>query len=146
MAAKNFHATNAKSSYGVKGPPLFSCGWRLGVFFFKSCLVWRVDCSLSTWTVDFTYKLFVFVFGGGRAPPPSKQTVPKFLTCSPKEIPSFSHIPPKSSQVSDLFLKEFPIAPQIYHIFFGKCCPPFTYISGPKGKNSELQNRTFYVE
>ncbi len=98
MAAKNFHATNAKSSYGVKGPPLFSCGWRLGVFFFKSCLVWRVDCSLSTWTVDFTYKLFVFVFGGGgggfkanssQVSDMFPQRDPKFLTYSPQEFSSF---------------------------------------------------------
>jgi hypothetical protein len=45
------------------------------------------------------------------------QRVPKFPTCSPK-----------SSQVPDMFPKEFPIVPH-----FGKCCPPFTYIGGPKG-------------
>ncbi len=38
----------------------------------------------------------------------------------------------KSSQVPDMFLKEFPIAPHIYRICFGKCCPHFTYIDGPK--------------
>jgi hypothetical protein len=53
--------------------------------------------------------------GGGE-----KQTVPKFLICSPKK---------------------FPIVPHFYPICFGGCCPPFTYIHGPKGKNL---NRTFY--
>ncbi len=31
-----------------------------------------------------------------------------------------------------------------YPMCLGKCCPPFTCIGGPKGKNSILQNRTFY--
>jgi hypothetical protein len=25
------------------------------------------------------------------------------------------------------------------------CCPPFTHIGGPKGRNSIFQNRTFYL-
>ncbi len=50
----------------------------------------------------------------------------------------------KSSQVPDMFLKEFPIAPGFYPKCFGECCPPFTYIGGPKGRNSILQNRNFY--
>jgi hypothetical protein len=29
-------------------------------------------------------------------------------------------------------------------MWFSKCCLPFTYIGGPKGKNFILQNRTFY--
>jgi hypothetical protein len=29
----------------------------------------------------------------------------------------------KSSQISDMFPKEFPITPHFYLIFFGKCCP-----------------------
>jgi hypothetical protein len=53
-------------------------------------------------------------------------------------------VKPKSSQVSDLFPKEFPIAPYFYPICFGKCCPPFIYIPGPKGRNSIIRNRTFY--
>ncbi len=28
--------------------------------------------------------------------------------------------------------KEFPITPHFYFMWFGKCCPPFTYIGGPK--------------
>jgi hypothetical protein len=51
----------------------------------------------------------------------------------------------KSSQVHDMFSKEFPIAPHFYLICFDKCYPPFTYSAGgPKGRNSILQNRTFY--
>jgi hypothetical protein len=38
----------------------------------------------------------------------------------------------KSSQVPNMFPKEFQIAPQFYPICFVKCCPPFTYIIGPK--------------
>jgi hypothetical protein len=35
----------------------------------------------------------------------------------------------KSSQVPDMFPKEFSIAPYFYPICFGKCYPPCTYIS-----------------
>ncbi len=38
----------------------------------------------------------------------------------------------------------FSIAPHFNSICFGKCCPPFNYIAGPKGRNNILQNRTFY--
>jgi hypothetical protein len=38
----------------------------------------------------------------------------------------------------------FSIAPHFHPICFGKCCPPFNYIGGPKGRNSILQNRSFY--
>jgi len=46
----------------------------------------------------------------------------------------------KSSHVPDMF----PIAPHFYPICFGKCCPPFTFIAQPKGRNFILQNRRFY--
>jgi hypothetical protein len=36
------------------------------------------------------------------------------------------------------------MAPHFYPICFGRCFSPFTYIGGPKGRNSILQNRTFY--
>jgi hypothetical protein len=48
----------------------------------------------------------------------------------------------KTSQVPDMFPKEFSVAPHFYWICFGKCCPLFTYIAGPKGKNSKLLSRT----
>jgi hypothetical protein len=38
----------------------------------------------------------------------------------------------------------FSIAPHLEPICFGKCCPPFTYVGGQKGRNSVLQNRSFY--
>ncbi len=50
----------------------------------------------------------------------------------------------KSSHVPDMFLQEFPIAPGFDPKCFGKCCPPFAYIGGPKGRNSILQNRNFF--
>jgi hypothetical protein len=78
--------------------------------------------------VDFTYKLFDFVEGGA-----FKAKTSQVSDMFPQRAPKFLTYAPKSSQVSDLFLKEFPIATQIYPIFLGKCCPPFTYITGPKG-------------
>jgi hypothetical protein len=42
-----------------------------------------------------------------------------------------------------VFPNMFSIAPHFYPICFGKCCPHFTYIAGPKGRNSILQNRRF---
>jgi hypothetical protein len=50
----------------------------------------------------------------------------------------------KISQVPDN--KEFPMeAPHFSPIWFGKCFPPFTYIVGPKERNSILQNKTSIV-
>jgi hypothetical protein len=48
-----------------------------------------------------------------------------------------------SLQVPNMFPNMFSIAPQFYPICFGKCCPPFTHIDRPKGRNSMLQNITF---
>jgi len=48
------------------------------------------------------------------------------------------------AQVSNVFPNIFSIAPHFYPICFGKCCPPFTYRTGPKGRNFVVQNRTFY--
>jgi hypothetical protein len=42
----------------------------------------------------------------------------------------------KSSQVLDMFLKEFPIAPHFYPLCFVKCCRPFISIGGPKGRGT----------
>jgi hypothetical protein len=36
------------------------------------------------------------------------------------------------------------IVPHFYPVGFAKCCLPFTYIGGPKERNSILQNRIFY--
>jgi hypothetical protein len=84
----------------------------------------RVDCPAFTFLLDSLIVGFPFLFfclGGVCV---WKQTVPKFLTYSPKE---------------------FPITPYFYPTCFGKCWPPFIYIGGPKGRNSVLQNRTFYL-
>jgi len=83
-------------------------GWGLlggggcGGFVFKLCLVWRVDCSLSTWTEDFPCK--ILFLGEGAA----------------------GGVKAISFQVSDMFPKMFPLAPHFYPICFGKCCPSFT--------------------
>jgi len=59
----------------------------------------------------------------------------------PNGFPSgFQYVP----QVPNVFPNMFSIAPHFYPICFGKCCPRFTYIGGPKGMNSTLQNRTLY--
>jgi hypothetical protein len=52
-------------------------------------------------------------------------------------FPMCSHYVPLSSQC-------VLIEPHFYPRCFGRSCPPFTYVGGPKGKNSILQNRTFY--
>ncbi len=108
---QNFHATNEKLCDGVKGLPFFFPLWVGGLvgtargFVSKLCLVWRVDCSLSTWTEDFPCK--ILFFGGGGAAGGVKAI---------------------SFQVSDMFPKMFPLAPHFYPVCFGKCCPSFTYI------------------
>ncbi len=81
---------------------------------------------------------FPFKFGGG------ERFVFNFLW-----FPMCSHHVPfefaiGSHQVLNIFPNMFSIAPRFYPICFGKCCSPFTYIGGPKGRNSILQNITFY--
>jgi hypothetical protein len=56
------------------------------------------------------------------------------------QVVSCKEFKAKSSQVPDMFLKEFPIALHLYPICFGKCCTPFTHIGGPRGRKSILQN------
>jgi hypothetical protein len=68
---------------------------------------------------------------------------PWFPMCShyvPFKFPSGCEYVP---QVPNVFPNMFSIAPHLYPICFGKCCPPFTYIAGPKERNSILQNRSF---
>ncbi len=54
--------------------------------------------------------------------------------------------PSSSQQVPNVLPNMFFIAPHFYPICVGKCCPPFTYIAVPKGRNIICQNRTFYLE
>jgi hypothetical protein len=80
--------------FSMCSPRVFwSCAW---------CEEWTDHCSLSTWTVDFPCKFCILFF------------VIVFLE---------GGIKAKSSQVPDMFSKEFPIAPHFYPISFGKCCP-----------------------
>ncbi len=63
----------------------------------------------------------------------------RFLGCG-----GWGEVKAQSSQ-PDMFPKVFPIALHFYPICFGKCCPPFTCIAGPKLRNSILQNLTFCI-
>ncbi len=47
-------------------------------------------------------------------------------------------------QVLNVFPNMFSIAAHFDRTCFGKCCPRFTYIGGPKGRIKIFQNRTFY--
>jgi hypothetical protein len=47
-------------------------------------------------------------------------------------------------QVLNVLPKTSPKAPHLCPYVLAKCCPPFTYLGGSKGRNSILQNRTFY--
>ncbi len=106
----------------MKGPPFFL--WVGGEGCFKKKVVFGVKsglCTLHFPLQQFTFhEFFLLVFGG-------------------------HGVKAKSSQVSDMFPKEFIITPHFYPICFGKCCPAFTYIPGPKGRSSRLHNRTFHL-
>ncbi len=77
-----------------------------------------VHCSFATWTVDSWFSIFLGLASGGW----SNQRVPKFWPI-PQKVPYSTYF---------------------YPICFDKCFPPFLYIGGPKGRNSILQNKTFY--
>ncbi len=118
------HCTRCWFSHGTRTITCTSCRWGKGGFVW--CGEWSVHCSLSPlgqWTLHLEQAFFLFLFfGGGEG----------------------WGVKAKNFQVSDMFPKEFPIAPLFYLICFGKCCPPFTYIGGPKRRNSIFQNWTFY--
>jgi hypothetical protein len=82
--------------------------------------------GLSTWRVDFLWKVILFCFVVFSMWGREGQS---------KEFPS-----------PNMFHKEFSIELHFYPTCFNKHCPPFTSIGGPKGKNSILQNRTFYLD
>jgi len=82
-----------------RGPPFFLVGGERegeGVFFFKLCLVWRLDSSLFTFHLDSQHSMHAFFFSFplsrfwrvGRGEIDSKQWVPKFLTCCPQRVPN----------------------------------------------------------
>jgi len=86
--------------------------------------VFRVESG--EWTVYFTRKLFSFLFC--------------FVLRGVGEV----LVKAKISQVPDN--KESPmVAPHFSPLWFGKCFPPFTYIVGPKERNSIVQNKTSIV-
>ncbi len=80
--------------------------------------------SFSTWIVDNGLSMQVFFF-----PSISFKGGIKANSCS---------------QVFDVFPLRIPITFHFYPICFGKCCFPFIYIGGPKGRNFIYQNKTFY--
>ncbi len=84
---------------------------------------------------------FKFCRGGGKG----KEFFSFFpgSQCVPIMLPMGSHHV-LTTQVPNVFINMSSIAPHFYPICFGKCCPSFTYIAGPKGRISILQNRTFY--
>ncbi len=51
----------------------------------------------------------------------------------------------KSSQVPNMFPKEFSIASHFYPICFGKCCPSFTYKAGQRGGTLHFKVKPFLV-
>jgi len=99
-----------------------------GGFFFKLCFVWRMDYPLFTFHLDnqLSIQVFFFVFFcfvKKFLKVLSKQRVPKFLTCTPKSPQFCTSLLP--------------------HMFW-QMLSFFTNIGGPNGRNSILQNKTFY--
>jgi hypothetical protein len=109
----------------MKGPPFIFLWGERGSFFFQVgvwCGEWTVHFPLGQCTVHFSCKLFVCLF------------VCFVLFCFVSPL-GWGRVKAKSPQVPDLFLKMFPLAaPHFYPICFGKCCPPFIYIDGLKGR------------
>jgi len=103
--------------------PFYSCGCEGGFCFLKLCLKFGVESGLATIHFPLGRFTVAFPFVGFRG---------------------WGVVKAKSSQVFDLFPKEFPIAPYLCPICFGKCCPPLICIDGPKGRNSTIHNKTFY--
>jgi hypothetical protein len=64
--------------------------------------------------------------------------------CSHYVLNGFSSHSQYIPQVLNEFPNMFSTTPHFYPIFFGKnVCAPFTYIAGPKGRNSILQSQAF---
>jgi hypothetical protein len=109
---------------------VFACGYggmgrERGTFAFQ--VVFGVKSGLFTFHLDIQLSIQVFFFF-------------LFFLWDGRRVKA------KSSQVPNMFLKEFPIVSHFYPISFGKCCPPFIHVGGPKGENSIVQNKTFYLE
>ncbi len=97
-------------------------------FFFKLCLVWRVDCPLFTFHLDSGQLTFQGSFWGAGVFPWSSQEVPKgfskFPVCSPICFYSTTLLSP---------------------MLRPKVLPFLTYIARPMGRHSILQQQTFIL-
>jgi hypothetical protein len=100
-----------------------------------SCSQWEGPSMPSRCLTFFPYKFW----GGFFSFSPGSQSVLSSL----QVLNSSLQVLNRSHQVPNVFLNMFSIAPHFCPICFGKCCPPFTYIAGPKG-NIICQSRTFY--
>jgi hypothetical protein len=111
----------------------FAKGVRLGKKWWQTILGREISCSQweSPSILSRCLVFFPFKFWGGGKDFFYFSLVPNvFLLCS--------------IQVPNVFSNMLSITPHFYPICFGNSCPPFTYIVGPKGRNSILQKRTFY--
>jgi hypothetical protein len=63
---------------------------------------------------------------------------PLFPKCSYQVLIGFPSCFQFIPHVLIIFPNMFPIAPFFNPSCFGKCCPPLTYIDGPKGRNTTL--------
>jgi hypothetical protein len=63
---------------------------------------------------------------------------PSFPKCSDQVLIGFPSCFQFDPHVLIVFPNMFPIAPFFNPTCFGKCCPPLTYIGGPKGRNTTL--------
>jgi hypothetical protein len=94
-----------------------SCGQREGPSMHSRCLT---HFPFMFWGLGGGEDQFVFFLGS--------QCVPTMFTLSSQWVPQ--HVLHSTS----LFIS----------YALANCCPPFTSTGGPKGRNSILQNRTFY--
>jgi hypothetical protein len=146
MGQSNWFIATKKKVGFVKHPPLINMKQVIKYPQFIGCYLWGVlaqaknggelfcEISCNQWEGPSMHSrclaFFLFKFCEGR--------IFFHFSMVPTMFPLSSH------EVRNMFLNVFSIAPHFYPICFGKCCPPFTYIGGPKGTNCILQNITFY--
>jgi hypothetical protein len=102
----------------AQSPPLLTCvGW---VFFARG-----IRPGQKWWQTLLGRFFFIFLWF-----PMCSHYVPFKFSMGSHQVPQVPNV--------------FSITLHFYPICFGKCCPCFTYIGGPKERNSILQNTTFY--